>query len=75
MSNVKRLPLFVLGDYRKGPLISLVGRVLLAIAYSVVILGLISAALGSWFYLVATPIPILASYLFWYPQYRREKVS
>jgi predicted membrane chloride channel (bestrophin family) len=70
MANTKRLPLFILGDVQKGPMVSLVDRLLIAVVYSLAIIAVISAALGSWVPFVATPLPILASYLFWRPRYR-----
>jgi predicted membrane chloride channel (bestrophin family) len=70
MTNKKRLPLFIWKGMRKGPMVSLVGRLLIATVYSLVIIAVISVALGSWGPFVATPLPILASYLFWRPRYR-----
>ncbi len=73
MSNTKRLPLFIWRGIRKGPMVSLVERVLIAVVYSLVIIAVISAVLGSWVPFVATPLPILASYLFWRQQYKTSR--
>ena len=81
MSDSKRLPLFVLGNIRKGPMISFRGRMLLylvpdgaifvVLAVALVLSG--SAAMtgvleffGGLFILVA-----VGGYLFWYPKYRK----
>ncbi|MGO9645712.1 MAG: hypothetical protein ACLPY5_13330 [Candidatus Bathyarchaeia archaeon] len=74
--DAKRLPLFIFGAalgkewWKGGPMVSLAQRIIIVIVGSWVITAMFSAILQSPWPLLVTPLPALASYLFWRPRYQ-----
>ncbi len=81
MANRKRLPLFFPNSkYSKGPMVSLVGRLLIVVAVYVFVVALILLVHTNMLTLYVSPtvfgilalwivVPVGVSYLYWRPRY------
>jgi hypothetical protein len=81
MGNRKKLPLFVLNGVRKGPMISLVGRLSIVAAVYVFVVTIILLVQTNMLTSHVSPtvfgilalwivVPVGVSYLYWRPRYR-----
>jgi len=80
MANTKRLPLFILNGKHKGPMISLVTRVLIVVAVNILVVTVIlltkfgvtwnAVSTAVWGIPISSAIVASVNYLFWRPRYR-----